>query len=47
MEDVTGPAPARFGAPFWTDAALLAEAGIPAVLFGPRGASAHEVVEWV
>jgi acetylornithine deacetylase len=35
------------GAPFWTDAALFAEAGIPAVLFGPRGDGAHAGVEWV
>jgi len=35
------------GAPFWTDAALFAEAGIPAVLFGPRGDGAHAAVEWV
>jgi acetylornithine deacetylase len=36
-----------YGAPFWTDAALFAEAGIPAVLFGPRGDGAHAAVEWV
>jgi acetylornithine deacetylase len=35
------------GAPFWTDAALFAEAGIPAVLFGPTGDGAHAAVEWV
>jgi len=35
------------GAPFWTDAALFTEAGIPAVLFGPRGDGAHAAVEWV
>jgi acetylornithine deacetylase len=35
------------GAPFWTDAALFADAGIPAVLFGPRGDGAHAAVEWV
>ncbi len=35
------------GAPFWTDAALFAEAGIPAVLYGPRGEGAHAAVEWV
>jgi len=38
---------AVFGAPFWTDAALFVEAGIPAVLFGPRGEGAHAAVEWV
>ena len=31
----------------WTDAASLAEVGIPAVLFGPAGAGAHAVEEWV
>jgi acetylornithine deacetylase len=35
------------GAPFWTDAALIAEAGIPTVLYGPEGAGAHAEVEWV
>jgi acetylornithine deacetylase len=35
------------GAPFWTDAALLAGAGIPTVLFGPAGEGAHAEVEWV
>jgi acetylornithine deacetylase len=35
------------GAPFWTDAALFMEAGIPAVLFGPKGDGAHAAVEWV
>jgi acetylornithine deacetylase len=35
------------GVPFWTDAALLAAAGVPTVLFGPVGEGAHAVVEWV
>jgi acetylornithine deacetylase len=35
------------GAPFWTDAALIAGAGIPTVLFGPVGEGAHAAVEWV
>ena len=35
-----------FGAPFWTDAALFTQAGIPAILFGPRGDGAHAAVEW-
>lgn len=30
----------------WMDAALLAAAGIPTVVFGPGGAGAHAVVEW-
>ena len=36
-----------FGIAFWTDAALLAEAGIPTVLYGPTGAGAHATEEWV
>ena len=40
--------PARVaGVPFWTDAAVLSEAGIPSVLFGPSGSGAHAVEEWV
>jgi acetylornithine deacetylase len=35
------------GAPFWTDAALIAGAGIPTVLYGPSGEGAHAEVEWV
>ncbi len=32
---------------FWTDAALLSEAGIPSALFGPGGAGLHSKVEYV
>jgi acetylornithine deacetylase len=35
------------GLPFWTDAGLTAAAGIPTVLFGPRGEGLHGAVEWV
>jgi len=35
------------GVPFWTDAALFAEAGIPTVIFGPHGEGAHAETEWV
>ncbi len=34
------------GASYWADSALLADAGIPTVLFGPRGEGAHAAVEW-
>jgi len=32
---------------FWTDAALISEAGIPCVVFGPRGAGLHSLEECV
>jgi len=35
------------GASFWTDAAILGTAGIPAVLFGPGGAGLHSTEEYV
>ncbi|KAK5994123.1 Diaminopropionate ammonia-lyase [Cladobotryum mycophilum] len=35
------------GAPYWTDCALLADAGIPALLWGPRGYGLHGKEEWV
>ncbi len=35
------------GLSFWTDAAILGDAGIPAVLFGPGGAGLHSVEEYV
>jgi len=35
------------GQTYWADAALLAEALIPTVLFGPGGDGAHAQVEWV
>ena len=35
------------GIAFCTDAALLAEAGIPTVLYGPAGDGAHGLEEWV
>jgi acetylornithine deacetylase len=39
--------PDTIGVPFWADSALLAEAGIPTVVFGPGGDGAHALVEWV
>jgi acetylornithine deacetylase len=44
---VTGAEIPVVGLPVWTDAASLVQASIPAVLFGPRGAGAHAVEEWV
>jgi acetylornithine deacetylase len=40
------PAP-PIGMSFWTDAAILGDAGIPAILFGPTGAGLHSIEEWV
>jgi len=37
----------RAGVAFWTDAALIASAGIPTILYGPAGEGAHAAVEWV
>ncbi|MDH4176528.1 MAG: M20/M25/M40 family metallo-hydrolase [Thermoleophilia bacterium] len=39
--------PAVAGAPYWADSALLHDAGIPTVLYGPRGEGLHAEVEWV
>lgn len=47
VESATGrPAVVR-GEAFWTDCALYADAGIPAVLFGVSGDGAHSASEWV
>jgi len=42
----TGRDPRLVGAGWWTDAALLKDAGIPAVLFGHSGDGAHAPVEY-
>jgi acetylornithine deacetylase len=44
---VLGTTPETVGVPFWADSALLADAGIPTVLFGPSGEGLHSEVEWV
>lgn len=44
---VRGRAPALMGVPWWMDSALLSDAGIPTVIFGPGGEGAHATVEWV
>ena len=44
---VLGHEPELVGAPYWTDAAALAAAGIPTVLFGPSGEGEHADEEWV
>ena len=35
------------GMSYWADSGLLAAAGIPTVLYGPKGEGAHAEVEWV
>lgn len=46
-ERVTGAPAVRRGDPWWTDAGLIADAGIPVVLVGPAGGGAHADEEWV
>jgi succinyl-diaminopimelate desuccinylase len=43
---VLGRPPTRRGEPFWTDAGLIADAGIPCLLFGVSGGGAHASTEW-
>lgn len=43
----TGVKAPVIGMSFWTDAAILGDAGIPSVLFGPTGAGLHSLEEWV
>jgi acetylornithine deacetylase len=42
-----GHKPAHSGQTFWTDAALLVEAGMETVLMGPSGYGLHSAEEWV
>jgi acetylornithine deacetylase len=46
-ESTLGRAPDIVGETPWMDSAILSAAGIPTVVFGPGGAGAHAVVEWV
>jgi acetylornithine deacetylase len=39
--------PELVGASYWADSALLQAAGIPTVIYGPRGEGFHGAVEWV
>jgi len=45
--EARGLSSAPTGMSFWTDAAILAGAGIPSVLFGPGGAGLHSIEEYV
>jgi acetylornithine deacetylase len=42
-----GREPELAGASYWADAALIAAAGVPTVMFGPGGEGAHAAEEWV
>lgn len=44
---ILGAAPEQTGLSFWMDSALLSRAGIPTLIFGPGGAGAHALEEWV
>lgn len=43
---VLGYPPVERAEPFWTDAALLHEAGVPGLLIGVDGGGAHAATEW-
>ncbi|WP_445443882.1 M20/M25/M40 family metallo-hydrolase [Clavibacter sp. km1a] len=45
-ERITGAAVPHRGEPFWTDAGLVQEAGIPCILLGVTGGGAHAAEEW-
>ncbi|MEA2385249.1 MAG: acetylornithine deacetylase [Solirubrobacteraceae bacterium] len=45
--EVLGAPPPIAGASYWADAAFIAAAGIPTVMFGPAGEGAHAAEEWV
>ena len=45
--EVTGAVPEAAGVAYWMDAAVFADAGMPAVDYGPAGEGAHAAVEWV
>ncbi|KAH6690583.1 diaminopropionate ammonia-lyase [Plectosphaerella plurivora] len=47
IKDVTGQDIKPGAAAFWCDAGLLNEAGIPSVVYGPKGEGLHAAEEWV
>ena len=42
-----GDAPSPAGRAFWCDAGLLNQAGIPSIVYGPKGEGLHAKEEWV
>lgn len=47
VQAVTKTAPVTAGMSAWMDSALIAAAGIPAVILGPQGMGLHGETEWV
>jgi len=47
VADTLGAPPVVEGASYWADAAFIAAAGIPTVIYGPSGEGAHALEEWV
>jgi acetylornithine deacetylase len=47
IQQCTGKSVVHTGQSFWTDAAILADAGMQTVLIGPVGAGLHSKEEWV
>jgi acetylornithine deacetylase len=47
LSEAAGTAAKIAGASYWADAAFIAAAGIPTVMFGPGGEGAHAIEEWV
>lgn len=47
IQNVTAAAAEVMTFTAWLDSALLGDAGIPTVVFGPSGEGAHALVEWV
>ncbi|KAH8694245.1 putative diaminopropionate ammonia-lyase [Talaromyces proteolyticus] len=46
-KSIIGASPKVASMPFWCDAALLSEVGIPCVVFGPKGEGLHAKEEYV
>ena len=47
VAETLGAPPVVEGASYWADAAFIAAAGIPTVIYGPSGEGAHALEEWV
>lgn len=47
IESVTQTSPSPTAEAFWCDAGLLNEAGVPCIVYGPKGQGLHAAEEWV